>query len=268
MNEIKRLTVRSFRKMKRDGEIIVMLTAYDAPTARFAAGAGVDLILVGDSLGMTALGYDDTVPVTMDDMILHCKAVRRGAPNTFIVGDMPFMSYHISVEDALRNAARFMQEAACDCVKLECGRDEIPLVRRMVAAGIPVCAHIGLLPQSVKVAGGYRVAGRREEEADALVADALALQEAGAFMIVLECLPRSLAERITGALEVPTIGIGAGTECDGQVQVFCDMLGISEFTPKHAKHFAEAGAVIRQGIEAYVADVKAGRFPADENSFE
>jgi len=269
MQDIKKQTVRSLRKMKKDGNRITMITAYDAPTARFAEAGGVDMILVGDSLGMSCLGYSDTIPVTMDDMILHCKAVRRGAPNTFIVGDMPFMSYHLSAEQALTNAARFMQEANCDCVKLETDHSTIPVVKRLVDAGIPVCAHIGLLPQSLKISGSYRVQGRSEDAAAALLADAKALQEAGAFCIVFECLPKMLAKQITGALEIPTIGIGAGMYCDGQVQVIADLVGFfTDFLPKHAKRYAELGKGMTNAIAEYVADVKAGKFPADENSFD
>lgn len=255
--------------MKEDGAKIVMMTAYDAPTAKFAESAGIDMILVGDSLGMTCLGYSDTIPVTMDDMIHHCKAVRRGAPNTFIVGDMPFMSYHKSEEQALTNAARFMQEANCDCVKLETDHTTISTVKRLVDAGIPVCAHIGLLPQSLKTAGCYRVHGRKEEEAEGLLADAKSLQEAGAFCIVFECLPRALAARLTKELTIPTIGIGAGPDCDGQVQVIADTVGFfTDYLPKHAKRYADLGNAMTKALADYAADVRAGRFPAEENSFE
>lgn len=269
MQNVRKQTVRSLRKMKGDGSRIAMITAYDAPTARFAEAAGVDMILVGDSLGMSCLGYSDTIPVTMDDMILFCKAVRRGAPNTFIVGDMPFMSYHKSEEQALTNAARFMQEANCDCVKLETDRSTIPVVKRLVDAGIPVCAHIGLLPQHLKISGSYRVQGRGEDEAAALLEDAKALQDAGAFCIVFECLPKMLAKRMTEALDIPTIGIGAGMYCDGQVQVIADVAGFfMDFLPKHAKRYAELGNIMTNAISEYVSDVKSGKFPADENSVD
>ena len=263
-----RKNVRSIRKMKVDGQKIVMITAYDAPTAKFAEAAGVDMILVGDSLGMSTMGYTDTIRVTMDDMIHHCKCVRRGAPDTFVVGDMPFMSYHQSEEAALLNAARFMQEADCDCVKLETDHSTIPVVKRLVESGIPVCAHIGLLPQSLKTSGTYRVHGRGQEEADALLADAKALEAAGAFCIVFECLPADLAKRMTAELDIPTIGIGAGPYCDGQVQVIADLVGFfTDFLPKHAKRYANLGAEMQQAIADYTADVKAGKFPTEENSF-
>lgn len=265
----KKPTVRTFRKMKRDGAKIVMTTAWDAPMAKFAADAGIDLLLVGDSLGMSALGYKDTIPVTMDDMIHHCKAVRRGAPEMFIVGDMPFLSYHKSMDQALTNAGRFLQEAHCDAVKLESDRTVIPAVRRLVETGIPVMAHIGLLPQSLKTSGSYRIAGRSEEAAEALIEDAKALQDAGAFCIVLECLPKHLAKRIAETLEIPAIGIGAGPFCDGQVQVCCDTLGFfDDFLPKHAKRYAEFGPAAVAAFRAYAEDVRKGVFPAEENSFD
>lgn len=255
--------------MKKDGVKIAMLTAFDAPTAKFAAACGLDLLLVGDSLGMGALGYTDTIPVTMDDMIHHCKAVRRGAPNMFVVGDMPFMSYHLSPEQALTNAARFLQEGMCDAVKLESDRTTIPTVKRLVEAGVPVMAHIGLLPQSLKTTGAYRIAGRHEEEAEALLADAKALQDAGAFAMVFECLPKLLAKRITEALDIPTIGIGAGMFCDGQVQVVSDILGLfTDFIPRHSKRYADLGSAACEAFRSYVDEVKTGRFPADENSFD
>ncbi|MBR2435739.1 MAG: 3-methyl-2-oxobutanoate hydroxymethyltransferase, partial [Lentisphaeria bacterium] len=212
----KKKTVRTFRKMKKNAEKIVMITAYDAPTAAIAQAADIDLILIGDSVGTTMLGYDDTVPVTMDDMIHHCKQVRRGAPDMFLVGDMPFLSYHCGDDDAMRNAGRFLQEAACDCVKLESSRDTLPLIKRMVAAGIPVMAHIGLLPQHVKTSGGYRIAGREEADAAELKQLALDMEKAGAFALVLECVPAALSAEISRALEIPVIGIGAGAGCDGQ----------------------------------------------------
>ena len=265
----KKHTVRTLRKMKTNGEKIVMLTAYDAPTAKFAQAGGVDMILVGDSLGMAALGYSDTVPVTMDDMVHHCKAVRRGAPETFIVGDMPFLSFHLSEEQTLLNAARLIQDANCDAVKLETDRSTIPVVKRLVEAGIPVCAHIGLLPQSVKTSGGYRIHGRKEEEAEALLEDAIALQEAGAFAIVFECLPASLAKKITERLDIPTIGIGAGAYCDGQVQVIADLVGFfTEYLPKHAKRYADLGNEMKKAVSSYVEDVRRGAFPGADNATE
>lgn len=264
----KKYTVRTFRKMRKDGEKIVMLTAFDAPTARFAETAGVDLILVGDSLGMNTLGYHDTIPVTMNDMIHHCQCVRRGAPNTFIVGDMPYLSYHTSIEAAILNAGRFMQEGQCDCVKLESDHSTIPLIARLIQAGIPVMAHIGLLPQSLKVCGSYRVAGRAEDEAQALIDDAKAIQDAGAFSVVLECVPAALSQKITDLLEIPTIGIGAGAGCSGQVQVISDVLGFdASFQPKHSKCYLNVQELAQNAIHQYVTEVKDGVFPSMDNAY-
>ena len=254
--------------MKRDGEKIAMATAYDAPTASFAEAGGVDAILVGDSLAMNTLGCAETVFVTMDDMISHAKAVRRGAPNTFLIGDMPFLSCHLGVEQGLRNAGRFIQEAACDAVKLECTPSTIPLICALVEAGIPVLGHIGLLPQSLKTSGVYRVQGRAERDALALIDRAAELQDAGCFAIVLECVPSDLGRRISERLDIPTIGIGAGPHCDGQVQVFHDLIGMFDgFTPKHSKRYAEAGKIIRDAVKSYVSEVKEGVFPDDAHSF-
>ena len=264
---MKKLTVSSFRKMKEAGEKIVMVTAYDAPTAAMAYEAGVEMLLVGDSLGMAVLGYKNTLPVTMDDMLHHCKAVRRGAPEAFVVGDMTFMSYQISTEEALHNAARLMKEAGCNAVKLEGGAEYAPLVGRLAACGIPVVAHAGLLPQKVEAMGGYRVQGKTEEAARQLLEDAHALEDAGAFALVLECIPAALAEKISGELTIPTIGIGAGIGCNGQVQVIHDILGMSCYLPKHAKCYADAGSMIRKALGDYVAEVKAGSFPGPGNSF-
>ncbi|MBQ7394872.1 MAG: 3-methyl-2-oxobutanoate hydroxymethyltransferase [Lentisphaeria bacterium] len=264
---MKKLTVSSFRKMKEAGEKIVMVTAYDAPTAAMAYEAGVEMLLVGDSLGMAVLGYKNTLPVTMEDMLHHCKAVRRGAPEAFVVGDMTFMSYQISTEEALHNAARLMKEAGCNAVKLEGGAEYAPLVGRLAACGIPVVAHAGLLPQKVEAMGGYRVQGKTEEAARQLLADAHALEDAGAFALVLECIPAALAEKISGELTIPTIGIGAGIGCNGQVQVIHDILGMSCYLPKHAKCYADAGSMIRKALGDYVAEVKAGSFPGPGNSF-
>lgn len=264
---MKKLTVSSFRKMKESGEKIVMVTASDAPSAAMAYEAGVEMLLVGDSLGMTVLGYKNTLPVTMDEMIHHCKAVRRGAPDAFVVGDMTFMSYQISEEEALHNAARLMKEANCNCVKLEGGAEYAPLVARLTNCGIPVVAHAGLLPQKVEAMGGYRVQGKTEEAAKQLIADAHALEDAGAFALVLECIPAELAARISGELVIPTIGIGAGAGCDGQVQVLYDILGMFDYRPKHAKCYAQVGSMIREALKNYTAEVKEGRFPTGENSF-
>ncbi|MCK5843925.1 MAG: 3-methyl-2-oxobutanoate hydroxymethyltransferase, partial [Victivallales bacterium] len=221
-----KLTVRSFRKMKLEGVKITALTAYDAPTARFAERCGVDMILVGDSLGMTVLGYDTTIPVTIEQSLHHCAAVVRGVEKAFVVGDMPFMTYRTGVETALLNAARYLQEAGVDAVKFEGGADIAETVSRMTAAGVPVLGHIGLLPQKVKTAGGYHLAGKTNVEERNLISDAAALQEAGAFAVVLEGIPAEAAGRITESLDIPTIGIGAGALCDGQIQVVNDILGL------------------------------------------
>lgn len=263
----KKKTVRTFRKMKRDGEKIVMLTAYDALTSALAQQAEIDLLLIGDSVGTTVMGYADTVPVTVDDMIHHGKMVRRGAPEMFLVCDMPFLSYHCGDDDAIRNAGRCLRETGSDSVKLESNESTVPLVRRMVDAGIPVMAHIGLLPQHVKTSGGYRIAGREEEEAAALKKLALDLQDAGAFSIVLECVPAALSEEISKMLEIPTIGIGAGTGCDGQVQVVTDLLGLGSFVPKHAKQYAQLGRIVSDAFTSYRSEVKEGTFPTSEHSF-
>ena len=261
-------TVRTIRKMKQEGEKIAVVTAYDAPGARLAAAAGVDMILVGDSLAQGALGYADTLPVTMEDMLHHAAAVRRGAPEAFVVGDMPFLSYNLSLEQAVRNAGRVIQEAGCDAVKLESDMTVLPAVKRIVECGIPVMAHVGLLPQSLKTAGGYHVAGRSDAEAKALIATAQAMQNAGAFSVVLECVPAKLSGEITRALAVPTIGIGAGPECDGQVLVCSDVLGLFDGKqPKHAKRYAEIGQMMHQAFADYVDEVKNGTFPTAENSF-
>ncbi len=265
----KKHTVSDFRKLKERGEKIVVLTAYDAPTAAIAAEAGVEILLVGDSLAMTMLGYENTLPLTMEEALHHAKAVRRGAPGAFVVADMPFMSFQISTEEALRNAARFLKEAGSDAVKIEGGAEAAPLVERMVQAGIPVMAHAGLLPQHVLTSGGYRVRGRKEDDAARLIEDADSLAFAGAFALVLECIPAALGEKISRSIAIPTIGIGAGAGCDGQVQVVHDLLGLfSGFTPKHARRYAELGALTKQAIQNYVSDVKKLQFPGKENSFE
>lgn len=264
----KKLTVADFRKFKERGEKIVMLTAYDAPTAAVATRAGVEILLVGDSMAMTVLGYANTLPLTMEEALHHAKAVRRGAPDAFVVGDMPFMSFQISIEEALRNAARFLKEAGSDAIKIEGGAEVAPLVRRLVEAGIPVVAHAGLMPQHVLTSGGYHVQGRKSDDAARLAADAAALADAGAFALVLECIPATLGESISRSLAIPTIGIGAGVGCDGQVQVVHDLLGLfSGFTPKHARRYAELGIQMEKAIADYVSEVKNGTFPGSENSF-
>jgi 3-methyl-2-oxobutanoate hydroxymethyltransferase len=252
--------------MKAAGRPIAMVTAYDASSARLAEAAGVDAILVGDSLGMVVLGYDSTLPVTMDDMLAATAAVTRIARRPLIVADMPFMSFQVSADEALRNAGRLMAEAGAQSVKLEGGAEVASTVARIHAAGIPVMGHLGLTPQSVHELGGYKVQGRETAAALALIEDARALQDAGAFAVVLECIPAELAEAVTAELAIPTIGIGAGAGCDGQVQVYHDLLGLGgDFKPRHARRYAEAGEVIREALTAYVADVRAGTMVTDEN---
>ena len=260
-------TVSAFAKRRAAGEKLVIITAGSAAEAAAAAAAGIDLILVGDSLGMTMLGFDTTVPVTMEMMLHHTAAVRRGAPEAFVIFDMPFMSYHTGTDEAVRNAGRALQEAGADAVKLEGGADP-ELIRRLVASGIPVLGHLGLLPQHVYAVGGYRIVGRDEAAAERLVAEARALEAAGAFAVVLECVPAELGRRVTEALRIPTIGIGSGAECSGQVQVLYDILGITPRTPKHAKRYADIGEAMRNALAAYAAEVKSGAFPAPENTFK
>lgn len=261
-------TLADFRRAKEAGEKIVMMTAYDYPGARVCEEAGVDILLVGDSLGMVVLGYDSTVPVTMDDMIHHTRAVRRGARDTFVLTDMPFMSYQVSSAQALENAARLVQRGGCEGVKVEGGADIVPQVRDLVRAGIPVCGHVGLTPQSVTALGGYKVQGRTVEAAKKLLDDVLALEDAGVFMVVLECIPALLADLLGGRLHIPTIGIGAGPACDGQVLVYHDALGLYDrFTPKFVKRFETLGARAREGVAEYVREVREGTFPSAEHGF-
>jgi len=263
-----RITINRIKEMKQKGEKITMLTAYDYTTAKIIDEAGIPLILVGDSLGMVVLGYESTIPVTMEDMLHHTKAVVRGTKQTMVVGDMPFMTYHISVEDALRNAARFIQEAGAQAIKLEGGVTVVEKVRRIVDCGIPVMGHIGLTPQSIHQFGGFKIQGKTAQAAARLLEDARALEEAGAFAIVLETVPAPLATLITQKIDVPTIGIGAGAGCDGQVQVVNDVLGsFADFVPKHAKQYAKLGEIIRKAVTEYYNEVKAGSFPTDKHSF-
>ncbi len=263
-----RITTSDIREMKKRGEKIVMMTAYDAPTARLVEDGGAEVILVGDTLGMVVLGYDSTLPVTMEDMIHHTKAVMRGSTRALVVGDMPFMSYQTGWQDAMKNAARFMQEAGCGAVKLEGGKRSAEIVAKLTEAGIPVIGHIGLTPQSVNQFGGWKVQGKTPAAAVQLMHDAQALEQAGAFAIVLELVPAPLAELLTQRLSVPTIGIGAGVHCDGQVQVFHDMVGLFDaFVPKHAKRYTDAGASIREALKQYTAEVKSGAFPDAKHSF-
>jgi 3-methyl-2-oxobutanoate hydroxymethyltransferase len=260
------VTTATLRAMKASGRPIAMVTAYDASSARLAEAAGVDAILVGDSLGMVMLGHDSTLPVTMEDMLAATAAVTRTARRPLIVADMPFMSFQVSAEEALRNAGRLMAEAGAQAVKLEGGAEIAPTVARIHAAGIPVMGHLGLTPQSVHELGGYKVQGRETAAALMLIEDARALQEAGAFAVVLECIPAELAEVVTAELAIPTIGIGAGAGCDGQVQVYHDLLGLGgEFKPRHARRYADVGTVIREALSAYVTDVRGGTMVTDEN---
>lgn len=264
----RRVSVTDLKAMKKRGEKIVMITAYDYPSAKLVEEAGVPLILVGDTLGMVVLGYDTTVPVEVDDIIHHAKAVVRGTKTAHVVADMPFMSYQTGPEDALRNAGRMLKEAGAQSVKLEGGRSVAPTVKKLVDAGIPVMGHIGLTPQSVNQFGGYKVQGKTPAAAVKLINDAVALQEAGAYAIVLELVPAQLAQIISERIEVPTIGIGAGPGCDGQVQVFHDILGLfSDFVPKHAKRYADVGRSIVSAVREYADDVREGRFPTEKESF-
>ena len=263
-----RVTINDVREMKARGEKIPMMTAYDYTSARIVDNAGIPIILVGDTLGQVVLGYDSTLPVTMDEMIHHTKAVARGAGRALIVGDMPFMSYQTGPTDALRNAGRFLQQGGAQTVKLEGGVNMAPTVERIVSSGIPVMGHIGLTPQSVNQLGGYKVQGKSLKSAVRLMEDARALEEAGVYALVLECVPASLARLITERVSIPTIGIGAGRNCDGQVQVFHDMLGLfTDFVPKHAKRYADLGQSIAGAVAEYISEVKDQRFPAREHSY-
>ena len=267
--ERKKVTLRTLQAKKRSGVPISMLTAYDYPTALAMDQAGIDSILVGDSLGMVVLGYPNTLPVTMEDMLHHSKAVSRGARSAFLIGDMPFMSYQVSIQEAVRNAGRFLQEASMDAVKLEGGRERLDAIKAIVQAGIPVMGHLGLTPQSVHQLGGFRPQGKSRSAAGRLLEDALMLQEAGCFSLVLESIPARLAKLISKKLEIPTIGIGAGTGCDGQVLVTHDLLGIFQnFTPKFVKKYADIYSAMTLAFEEYRAEVEARIFPAEEHTIE
>jgi 3-methyl-2-oxobutanoate hydroxymethyltransferase len=256
-----------FIRMKKEGEQVAWVTAYDFPTASFVEQAGMDMILVGDSLGMVVLGYQGTIPVTMEDCISHCQAVRRGAPNTFCIGDLPFMSYQISDEDAVYNAGRFLKEADMDCVKLEGGRRVLTRIKAIADAGILVMGHIGLTPQSSGVLGGFKAQGRDPESARDLIEDAMAIQDAGAFAILLEAVPPELSQFIAKKLDIPIYSIGAGP-CDGQVLICGDMLGMFEaFTPKFVKKYANVAEVEVKAFKEYVEDVKTGKFPTDDHCY-
>lgn len=262
-------TVLTFQQAKENGEKLTMLTAYDYSTAKLIDEAGVNSILVGDSLGNVILGYEDTISVTMEDMIHHGAAVARGAKNALVVIDMPFMSYQTSVYDALVNAGRLMKEGRGDAVKLEGGVEVCPQIKAIVDAGIPVCAHIGLTPQSINAFGGFKVQGKSEAAAKKLLEDAKAVEEAGAFAVVIEGVPAKIAALITEQLHIPTIGIGAGKDCDGQVLVYQDMLGMfSDFTPKFVKCYANIGEVMKEAFQNYIKEVQDGIFPAEENTYK
>ena len=263
-----RVTINQIKEMKQKGEKIAMLTAYDYSTAKIVDEAGVPLILVGDSLGMVVLGYESTIPVTIEEMLHHTKAVVRGVKQAMVIGDMPFMTYHISVEQALQNATRFIQEAGAQSVKLEGGVTVAEKVRRLVECGIPVMGHIGLTPQSIHQFGGFKIQGKTPEAAIRMLEDAKALEEAGAFSIVLETVPTPLATLISQKIGIPTIGIGAGIGCDGQVQVINDILGsFADFVPKHAKQYAKLTDIVRDAVTEFHNEVTAGTFPTDKQSF-
>lgn len=265
----RRLSMPGLAAMKRDGERLVMLTCYDALFARLLDAAGVDLLLVGDSLNEVIAGHRTTLSATLDQMIYHGAAVRRGTERALVVVDLPFLSYQVSIEEAIRNAGRVMAETGCHAVKLEGGVVMAPVVEALVSRGIPVIGHLGLTPQSINTLGGYKVQGRDAAAAEQLVADAVALEAAGASAIVLELVPRAVAARVTAAVRVPTIGIGAGPACDGQVLVLHDLLGLNEgFAPKFLKRYADLGATVRTAVGAYADDVRAGRYPDAEHSFE
>ena len=262
-----KITTSVIREKKIKGEKITMLTAYDYATAIVLDESGVDIILVGDSLGMVVLGYDSTLPVTMEDMLHHTKAVARGTKRALVIADMPFLSYQVSTEEALRNAGKFLKEAGAQGVKLEGGREIADLIRKITSIGIPVMAHLGLTPQSVHQLGGYKIQGKDDATAKKLIEDAKIVEEAGAFSVVLECVPAALAGKISQAIAIPTIGIGAGVDCDGQVLVINDMLGMFErFTPKFVKKYGNLNAQMKEGVKKYIDEVKSGAFPDEEHS--
>ena len=265
-----RISVHQLKQWKAEGKRFAMITAYDYPSARLVEQAGIPIILVGDSVGSVVLGYESTVPVTMDDILYHTRAVVRATSKAIILADMPFMSYQANADEAVRNAGRLLQEGGATAVKLEGGSHVAPLVRRMVDCGIPVMGHLGLTPQSVNQFGGHKVQGKTPAAAAKLLQDARALEEAGAFAVVLETIPAPLARMVTERITIPTIGIGAGADCDAQVQVFHDMLGIYDDrrTLKHAKRYAVLGETIREAVRAYIGEVEGGEFPTREHSFE
>jgi 3-methyl-2-oxobutanoate hydroxymethyltransferase len=264
----KKKTVLDIQRMKEEGEKITVLTAYDYPFARLMSQAGIDVILVGDSVGSVVSGYDNTLPVTMEEMLYHTRAVVRGSGGALVVADLPFLSYQIDLRDARLNAGRLIKEGGAQAVKLEGGENVAATIRAIVDMDIPVVGHIGLTPQSIHRMGGFRVQGKKEEQARQLLADARAVQEAGAFALVLEGIPADLGRRITDSVTIPTIGIGAGVHCDGQVLVIHDILGLCEkYSPKFVKKYADVSGIIRGGIEDYIREVKAGEFPDEEHSF-
>ncbi len=264
-----RLTIKDLQDMKARGEKIPMMTAYDYTSGKLLEQAGIPLMLVGDSLGMVVLGYDSTVPVTMGDMLHHIKTVVRGTEKAHIVGDLPFMSYHAEVSEAIRNAGRILKEGGAQSIKLEGGQEMAETVNRIVKSGIPVMGHVGLTPQSVNQLGGYRVQGKTISDAIRLMEDTRALEEAGAYAVVLECVPAALAQMITDRLSIPTIGIGAGAGCDGQVQVLHDFLGLfTDFLPKHARRYANLAETIQDAVSQYISDVHLGEFPTDKESYK
>lgn len=268
MEKRRKVTILDLYAMKERGEKISWLTAYDYPTAQFAEAASMDMILVGDSLGMCVYGYEGTVPVTMDQCIVHSEAVRRAAPTAFVIGDMPFMSYQASDEGAVLNAGRFLKEAGVDAIKLEGGVRVISRIRAILDAGIVVCGHIGLTPQSSGQLGGHKAQGRTVESARLLIEDALAIEEAGAQLLLLEAVPPEVASFITGKLSIPVLSIGAGPDCDGQLLIVSDMIGqFQAFTPKFVKKYANVAEVITNAMKEYIKDVKAGAFPADEHCY-
>ncbi|MCD4719212.1 MAG: 3-methyl-2-oxobutanoate hydroxymethyltransferase [Desulfobacula sp.] len=264
----KKKAIHDFYKMKENNEKVTWLTSYDFPTAQFAEAAGLDMILVGDSLGMCVYGYKGTVPVTMDQCIVHCDAVRRGAPNVFIVGDMPFMSYQISDEDAVFNAGRFLKEADVDAIKLEGGTRVATRIKAIVEAGIVVIGHIGLTPQSSGALGGHKAQGRTAKDAAVVVEDALAVQEAGAQMLLVEAVPPEVASYIAQTLTIPVFSIGAGKECDGQLLIVSDLIGqFQAFTPKFVKKYCDVATIITDAMKAYCSDVREGKFPEDQHCY-
>jgi 3-methyl-2-oxobutanoate hydroxymethyltransferase len=264
----KRKTIFDFHQMKKEGKKITFLTSYDFPTAQFAEIAGLDMLLIGDSLGMCVYGYEGTIPVSMDQMIVHSQAVRRGAPNTFIIGDMPFMSYQSSIEKAVENAARFLKEAGCDAIKLEGGKRIAHVIRAIVDAGIVVMGHIGLTPQSSGQLGGHKAQGRTAEQANLVVQDALAVQEAGAHMILLEAIPPEVGHYIAKTLTMPVLSIGAGPGCDGQLLIVSDLIGqFQAFTPKFVKKYCDVASIVTEAMKQYCEDVRKGAFPEEKHCY-